>query len=102
MKDGSSGHPPIETITSTTQNRRESFRRKRLNGKVDYRLFFFESDLMQSSSRVLVASARASVLRISRQNGIPSLYSRPPPSILVSNTSVQRRGYRRSAVSLKE
>jgi hypothetical protein len=92
----------IETITSTTEDRRESFRRKRLNAKVDYRLFFFESDMMQSSSRVLVASARASVLRISRQNGIRSFYSRPPPSILVSNTSVQRRGYRRSAVSLKE
>ena len=60
---------------------------------------------MQTSGRVLVSSARSTVLRLSRNNGTPSVrtfYSRPPPSILTSSGVVQRRGYRRTTVSLKE
>ena len=61
--------------------------------------------MMQSSGRVLVSSARSSVLRLSRHNhsrGIRTFHSRPPPGILVSSLGVQRRGYRRTTVSLKE
>jgi hypothetical protein len=60
---------------------------------------------MQSSGRLLVSSARHTAVRLSRQTGTPSirtLYSRQPPSQLLSSADSQRRGYRRTAVIFKE
>jgi hypothetical protein len=62
--------------------------------------------MMQSSGRLLITSARHNVVRLSRQTGTPSivrtLYSPSPPSQLLSSANSQRRGYRRTAVALKE
>ena len=62
---------------------------------------------MQSSGRALVSSARYTVLRLSRQSGgnpgLRTFYSGPPPRFLaVGAVGGQTRGYRRTAVSLKE
>jgi hypothetical protein len=57
---------------------------------------------MQSSGRVLVASARRSVVRLSRHTTVRTIYSRPPPSLTLGSVDGQRRGYRKSAVVLKE
>jgi hypothetical protein len=64
------------------------------------------SHTMQGSGRLLTSSARHTVLRLSqhsRTSSIRTIYSRPPPpSFVVSSSGVQQRGYRRSAVTLKE
>lgn len=57
---------------------------------------------MQSSGRVLVASTRHSLLRLARHAPVRTFYSKPPPSLFVSQVGVQRRGYRRSTVVLKD
>jgi hypothetical protein len=57
---------------------------------------------MQGSGRVLVASARRSIIRLSRHTTVHTIYSRPPPSLTLGSVGVQRRGYRQSAVVLKE
>jgi len=62
---------------------------------------------MQGSGRLLTSSARHTVLRLSqhsRRTSIRPIYSRPPPLSLVvgSSSGLQQRGYRRTAVTLKE
>lgn len=62
---------------------------------------------MQSSGRALVSSARYTVLRLSRQSsgnpGLRAFYSGLPPRFLAGGAvGRQTRGYRRTAVSLKE
>jgi hypothetical protein len=59
---------------------------------------------MQGTGRLLVSSARytARLSQGSGAGGIRTFYSRPPPSVLVSTSAVQRRGYRRSATAFKE
>lgn len=60
---------------------------------------------MQRSGRTLASSARLTVFRVSRStgaNGIRRFHSRPPPSLLVSSTGLQRRGYRQTALNLKD
>ena len=61
---------------------------------------------MQGSGRLLASSARHTVLRLSqhsRTTSIRTIYSRPPPpSLVVSSSGIQQRGYRRTAVTLKE
>jgi hypothetical protein len=60
---------------------------------------------MQISGRILVSSARHTVFRLSRStgaNGVRRLHSRPPPSLFVNTTALQRRGYRRTSLNLKD
>ena len=60
---------------------------------------------MHGSGRVLASSARHTIYRLSRNtgiNGLRTINSRPPPSLLVSSIGVQRRGYRRTLVNLKD
>jgi hypothetical protein len=60
---------------------------------------------MQGSGRMLVSSTRHTVLRLSRStgtNGIRRFHSAPPPSLLVGSTGLQRRGYRRTTLNLKD
>lgn len=56
---------------------------------------------MQSSGRVLVSSARTSLLRASRNTSIRPLHP-SPPTILATPTVIQRRGYRRTPPLLKD
>ena len=59
---------------------------------------------MHGSSRIL-ASSRHTIYRLSRNtgaNGLRTVYLRPPPNLLVSLTGLQRRGYRRTLVNLKD
>src|SRR5438045_1421892 len=56
---------------------------------------------MQGSGRIVGHA----VIRLSRSTGttnIRRIYSRPPPTLLVSSTSPTNRGYRRTALNLKD
>ena len=60
---------------------------------------------MHGSGRILASSARYTIYRLSRNtgtNGLRTVHLRPPPSLLVSLTGLQRRGYRRTLVNLKD
>jgi hypothetical protein len=60
---------------------------------------------MHGSGRMLASSARHTIYRLSRNtgtNGLRTYTSTPPPSLIVSSIGLQRRGYRRTLVSLKE
>lgn len=60
---------------------------------------------MQGSGRIFASSARHTIYRLSRNAGtigLRRLNSRAPPSLLVCSTGLQRRGYRRTLVNLKE